>query len=533
MLNNLNIGKRLLLGFAVLLLCALIAVGVGVQRLQAVAQASATLLDEPLATERMVSDWYRIIYAGIRRNLAIAKASDAGMAQFFAAEVAESTQESQALQKRIEPQMKSPRELALWQELAAVRKDYVGVRDQAIAMKKEGKADEVAQLVEQRFIPLARLYGEKIKELQNEQRETINRMAAEIQQVYRTSRLLLVVLAVLMVLFVAVCAWLLTISITRPLAQAVQVARRVAAGDLTAHIGAGSRDETGQLLDALRDMNGKLSGLVAGVRSATDQMATASQQIAAGNADLSSRTESQASALEQTASSMEELTGTVRRNASHAQQANALVVSASGVAEQGGAVVGRVVQTMDGIRDSSRKIADIICVIDGIAFQTNILALNAAVEAARAGEQGRGFAVVASEVRNLAQRSATAAREIKALIAGSVEQVELGGKLVDQAGATMQEIVRSVRGVADIMQDITQASQAQSDGIGQVNIAVTEMDGMTQQNAALVEQAAAAAASMVQQAGALAQAVSVFKLGEAEGRAPAHAAMRRRLAINS
>jgi len=309
--------------------------------------------------------------------------------------------------------------------------------------------------------------------------------------------------------------WLIR-AISVPLNEAVRVARSVAEGDLSQNIEVTSSDETGQLLAALKLMNDSLANTVGQVRVGTESMGVASREIAQGNADLSARTESQASSLEETASSMEELTSTVKQNAENARQANQLVVSASDVAVRGGEVVGQVVETMGSIKESSRKIVDIIGVIDGIAFQTNILALNAAVEAARAGEQGRGFAVVAAEVRNLAQRSAGAAKEIKQLISDSVEKVDAGSKLVDQAGQTMDEIVTSVKHVADIMNEITAASQEQSSGIEQVNQAISQMDEMTQQNAALVEQAAAAADSMQMQAAALAQAVSVFKLRLAE-----------------
>jgi methyl-accepting chemotaxis protein-1 (serine sensor receptor) len=318
-----------------------------------------------------------------------------------------------------------------------------------------------------------------------------------------------VVFGVLLAAFMAF--WLIRM-IARPLHQAVQIAKNVAGGDLTQHIDVHSTNETGQLLQALKDMNDSLSTTVRAVRRGTETITVASGEIASGNADLSSRTEAQAGSLEETASSMEELTSTVRQNADNARQANQLVVSASEVAMKGGSVVEQVVQTMSSIKDSSRKIVDIIGVIDGIAFQTNILALNAAVEAARAGEQGRGFAVVAGEVRNLAQRSAGAAKEIKGLISDSVEKVDAGGKLVDQAGATMGEIVTSVKRVADIMSEITSASQEQSSGIEQINQAVTQMDEMTQQNAALVEEAAAAAQSMQDQAVELSRAVSIFKV---------------------
>ncbi|MFZ6645132.1 methyl-accepting chemotaxis protein [Undibacterium sp. TJN25] len=511
-IKNLNIGTRLAMGFAVVLLCALVAIFIGITRLNAVAAETQDLLDDPLTTERLISDWYRIVFTGIRRTMAIVKNSDSTLATFFADEVANSTKLSGELQKKIEPHISTDKEKQLWAELAELRKGYLSARDTAIALKKDGKSDEANQMVDQKFVPAAKAYGERIQDLLNNQRGAIDDKAAEIQSIYKTSRNLMVALAALMTLFVLVCAWILTKSITQPLARAVQVAKQVAAGDLTAEISNETKDETGQLLNALQDMNSNLSHLVSNVRSSTETITVASQEIAAGNADLSSRTESQASSLEETASSMEELTSTVRQNADNARQANQLVVSASEVAIKGGKVVGQVVNTMSTIKDSSRKIVDIIGVIDGIAFQTNILALNAAVEAARAGEQGRGFAVVASEVRNLAQRSASAAKEIKTLIGESVDQVDQGSKLVDEAGKTMEEIMNSVQHVADIMSEISAASQEQSAGIEQVNLAVTQMDQMTQQNAALVEQAAAAAESMEEQAGMLSQTVSVFKL---------------------
>jgi methyl-accepting chemotaxis protein len=306
-------------------------------------------------------------------------------------------------------------------------------------------------------------------------------------------------------------------SICAPVEQATLLARRIADGDLSHDdLRAEGRDETARLLQSLLDMQASLAHIVSQVKASTDSISTASTEIAHGNADLSARTEQTASSLQQTASSMMQLTGTVKQSAEAAGQANQLASSASAVASRGGDVVSQVVSTMDEISASSKKIADIIGVIDGIAFQTNILALNAAVEAARAGEQGRGFAVVASEVRSLAQRSAEAAKEIKALIGTSVDKVETGSKLVQDAGTTMNEIVASVQRVSDIIGEITAAASEQSDGIGQVNGAVTQLDQMTQQNAALVEQSAAAAQSLKEQAHKLAGVVGTFRLHEAQ-----------------
>jgi methyl-accepting chemotaxis protein len=313
-----------------------------------------------------------------------------------------------------------------------------------------------------------------------------------------------------------VVAWIVVNGITRPLNKAIGIARRVADGDLRTQVEVSSRDETGQLMQALKDMNESLVTIVSEVRQGTDSITTASHSIAIGNHELSNRTEQEAASLQETSSSMEELTSTVKNNADNARRANQLALSASDIAVEGGAVVSRVVETMGAINQSAKRIVDIIAVIDGIAFQTNILALNAAVEAARAGEQGRGFAVVAAEVRNLAQRSAAAAKEIKTLIDDSVEKVGVGTSLVDQAGKTMQEVVVSVKRVTGIIGEIALASQEQTEGIEQINQAVIRMDGTTQQNAALVEEAASAAESLQQQADKLLQSVGIFKLADSQ-----------------
>ncbi|PJM70298.1 methyl-accepting chemotaxis protein [Achromobacter ruhlandii] len=351
-----------------------------------------------------------------------------------------------------------------------------------------------------------------MSELAQVKEQAADEAVREVTELYRSTRLLVILLSVAGVAIGLLLGWWVTRGIVRPLGQAVEAARRVANGDLSGNIQVTSRDETGDLMAALKAMNENLSRIVRDVRDGCESIASASSQIAQGNADLSQRTEEQAASLEQTAASMEQLTSTVQQNASNAGEAEKLVTQASAVAARGGEVVNVVVQTMSAISESSRRIADITSVIDGIAFQTNILALNAAVEAARAGEQGRGFAVVAGEVRTLAQRSAVAAKEIKALIDESVHRVEGGTRQADEAGSTMREVVDSVRQAAVLVHEIASASAEQSTGIGQVNQAVAQMDTVTQQNAALVEQAAAAAGSMQDQASRLSQQVRRFKL---------------------
>jgi methyl-accepting chemotaxis protein len=384
--------------------------------------------------------------------------------------------------------------------------------DKVIALARANQSAEATELLMTQAAPATQQWLDALREDIVLLKNSGEKDAQAAHDAYLSARTLMFGLTAAAMLIGAALAWLVTRSITGPLTAAIQVAETVASGDLSSQIEVRGRDETGQLLLALKNMNASLQQIVGQVHGSTDTIATASRQIAAGNLDLSSRTEQQASALEETASSMEELTSTVRQNADNARQANTLAESASEVAVKGGQVVAQVVDTMGAINTSSKKIVDIIGVIDGIAFQTNILALNAAVEAARAGEQGRGFAVVATEVRNLAQRSAAAAKEIKQLIDASVAQVEVGSKLVDQAGLTMGEVVASVRHVTDIMGEIAAASREQETGIGQINQAISEMDDATQQNAALVEEAAAAAQSLQEQAGNLGQVVGVFKL---------------------
>jgi methyl-accepting chemotaxis protein len=415
-------------------------------------------------------------------------------------------------------------EKATLNDLAGSFEKYISARTKWFELYGGGKAEDAAKFRAENLTPAGGATVKNLTALIEFQSKIAEVKEVAAAAAMTENRSLLVLVSGFALLAAAALAWLLARSITRPLGEALVVAKRVAAGDLTSEVIVKSTDELGMLLQALKDMNESLVKIVGEVRSGTDSIGTASKQIATGNADLSQRTEEQASSLEETASSMEELTSTVKQNAENAKQANQLAAGASDVAVKGGAVVGQVVTTMSSINESSKKIVDIISVIDGIAFQTNILALNAAVEAARAGEQGRGFAVVATEVRTLAQRSAAAAKEIKELITDSVGKVDSGTKLVDEAGKTMDEVVASVKRVTDIMGEITAASQEQSSGIEQVNMAITQMDEVTQQNAALVEEAAAAAESLQEQAQNLTQVVAVFKLNHDQLSAPVAAA---------
>lgn len=403
---------------------------------------------------------------------------------------------------------------SLLERLLVQRAKFLQQGDEFIALVDGSRHDEALVMLEAQLRPTQLAYQQVIHELLADQTQRAEKSSQQAETAANQLVWEVLVTGAIATVIAVFLALAIVRSITRPLAQAVQVANRVASGDLSASISVTSKDEMGLLLGALERMQHSLVNTVTSVRSNAQGVAAASAQIAAGNNDLSGRTEEQASALEQTAASMEQLGSTVKQNAEHATQANQMAKSASVVAIEGGKVVDQVVATMKSIDESSNKIADIISVIDSIAFQTNILALNAAVEAARAGEQGRGFAVVASEVRALAGRSAEAAKEIKTLITTSVERVEQGSLLVDKAGRTMTDVVSAIGRVTDIMGEISAASQEQSQGVAQVGEAVTQMDQTTQQNAALVEEMAAAASSLNHQARSLVEAVAVFKLSE-------------------
>ena len=414
--------------------------------------------------------------------------------------------------KLYEPLIVTNQERELYTQFLRERERYVEANKQLFEVSRRGDKEQAKQLLGAESLKLYNASSETLQKLIHYNSQVAKDETQASERVYERAVSMLIIVAAIAVLVAVIAGILLVRSIRAPLLQAVQAADRVANGDLSGAIHVERQDETGQLLNALERMQNSLVQTVRSVRQNAEGVASASSQIASGNADLSSRTEEQASALEETAASMEQLGSTVRQNADNARAANQMAVNASQVAAQGGAVVAEVVETMKGINNSSHQIADIISVIDSIAFQTNILALNAAVEAARAGEQGRGFAVVAGEVRTLAQRSAEAAKEIKGLITTSVQRVEQGTQLVDKAGTTMADIVSAIRRVTDLMAEISAASQEQSQGVAQVGEAVTQMDQTTQQNAALVEESAAAAGSLRKQAQDLVQAVAVFQL---------------------
>jgi methyl-accepting chemotaxis protein len=513
--KHLKISTRLALCFAGILALSFFATAIAQWRLQQTAEQTRQMMEQPIAKERMISDWYRYIQVGVRRTSAIAKSNDTSLVTFFADDAAVTSRKASEMQKAVQEMLSNDSEKTVFDAIASERKIYTAAKDEIVAAKEAGDTMKAEKLIDTVFLPAASRYQAKVQELLELQRTNMNHLAQNIQQHYESSRWILASLSLAALLCGALFTWLLARNLRGELggepAYAADIARRIASGDLATEVVLHDSDRD-SLLFAMKSMRDSLAEIVSQVRAGTETIATASDQIAAGNMDLSSRTEAQASALEQTAASMDELNSTVKQNADNARQANSLAGSASSVAQRGGDVVTQVVQTMHGINTSAGKITEIISVIDGIAFQTNILALNAAVEAARAGEQGRGFAVVATEVRNLAQRSAAAAKEIKALISDSVDQIHAGGKLVEEAGATMQDIVHSVQQVASIMADITHASEEQSLGIAQVNQAILQMDNTTQQNASLVEEATTASISMQDQAKALADMVAVFRL---------------------
>ena len=507
-----SLGRRLTAAFGATLCLALFGSAYGVYALGESAQRSKAIVDCEVATERLVAEWYRNVSMSVRRTTAIAVSADPSLAEFFAADVVATTKSSNELQEKIGKLLDSDEDKAVYAEIQGMRKDYIATRDAVSAAKNAGDAAGARKLLDDKYLPASVKYQDALQRLAALQAAEIDRAEVAIQADNRNARIALIVFGGASLILGGLLSLWLVRSITRPIQRAVDAADRIARLDLTDTITAHGQDETGRLLKALASMQVALRTLVTQVRTSTDSIGVASTEIADGNMDLSSRTEEAASSLQQTAASIEQMNGTVQHSAHSARTANDLAAAAADVATRGGEVVSQVVTTMEEINGSSRQIADIIGVIDGIAFQTNILALNAAVEAARAGEQGRGFAVVATEVRSLAQRSAAAAKEIKSLIGASVERVEAGTRLVADAGSTMGEVVDSARRVSAIIAEIMHSATEQSQGIGQVNTAVSQLDQVTQQNAALVEESAAAAASLRAQAQQLSETVQRFRL---------------------
>jgi methyl-accepting chemotaxis protein len=520
-LHNLKIRTLIIGGFSAILAAMLLLVAISMTQMKKTENLTHALTGQSMQRLGMLQEWQAVIEVNAARTIAAIKMADPADEKFFLDAISVTLPRSDSLHKSLMASLgNDPKAIALFKQVDEQREGFRAGRKKLVDMKAAGDVEGVRAYLNSDMLPRIQSYIDVLRANVKYQQDVVAADSLLIDEGFADGLRLQIILAVIALIVGGLFAWWVSRRITEPLGEAVQVAQTVATGDLSSRIVVKGNNETGALMGALKDMNDNLVGIVSQVRSGTVTIVEAADQISAGNLELSARTEQQAGSLEETASSMEELTSTVRQNADNARQANALAQSASQVAGRGGDTVGRVVQTMDAITDSSKKITDIIGVIDGIAFQTNILALNAAVEAARAGEQGRGFAVVASEVRNLAQRSAAAAKEIKTLIGDSSAKVEEGSRLVSDAGATMQEIVESIGRVTSIMSDIAMASQEQSAGIEQVNQAIVQMDQVTQQNAALVEEAAAASASMREQAQALSQLVSTFRFEESTSVTP-------------
>ena len=519
-LANLSIGTRLAAGFGIVAALLVVMVLVGSIMLDRMQASSNAIVDERMprieAAQAVLSDVNDIAIA--LRNVMLS--SDAADRALQVREVLDTRASLDKTLAYFDRTLDRPKGRALLAQMQQENALYIVGQDKLVKLVADGNLEGARVFVGKDLRPILGRLKSAAEELIAFQKTLTNQAAGEAANAYAQSRTLTWSLGAFALVFAAVIAWWITGSIVRPVRRALEVANTVAAGDLSSTVEVEATDETGQLLAALKAMNESLARTVGTVRAGTDTIATAASEVAAGGQDLSARTEQQASALEETASSMEEITSTVRQSAEHARQANELACNASAIARKGGAVIGQVVATMDEIRASAGKIGDITGVIDSIAFQTNILALNAAVEAARAGEQGRGFAVVATEVRSLAQRSATAAREIKELIGNSSARVADGSTLVAEAGSTMAEIVSRVEQVTGIMGEISTAAAEQTAGIEQISKAIGQMDAVTQQNAALVEQSAAASETMREQAATLAASVAVFRLA-AQPRHPA------------
>ena len=527
-LAKMKVGTRLGLGFALVLVLLVAVTVLGIARMAQIQERLDHVINVNNVVTRLVIDMRGNVSDRITSLRILTLMTDASDMEPEMARIKTQTATYQETQKKLEEKFaveSTSEEKALLASIKEYEAAAMPAIAKASALWMANDAEGATRVMIKEIRPVQKKWMEALEQLATLEDKLNEQMQSDARKAFDSARLFMIILGVLAVAMGVAAALVITRGLLKQLGgepdYTASIAGSIANGDLSIGIHTQPSD-TSSLLAEMKEMRNSLVGIVGQVRVGTETIGTASREIADGNIDLSSRTEMQASALEKTASAMEELTSTVKQNADNAREANKLAATASDVALKGGSVVSQVVDTMSSINESAKKIVDIIGVIDGIAFQTNILALNAAVEAARAGEQGRGFAVVASEVRNLAQRSAGAAKEIKILIDDSAEKTERGTRLVGQAGVTMGEVVDSVRRVTDIMSEIASASQEQSAGIEQVNLSIIEMDGMTQQNAALVEQAAAAAQSLQDQAAELAHVVSIFKLVEGEEKPAAY-----------
>jgi methyl-accepting chemotaxis protein len=525
--TNLKIGTRLGVSFGFLLLLMTLLAAVGAWLLREFQSGTDQILNDAVMKERLVTEWHASTELNGMRTAVLVGSVEAGEVRELETQIQATSKRISELQKQLEVLVTSSSGKEMYATAQARRAVYSKAREAVFGLKEKGDAEGARKLAAETMRPALVDYLAGLDQLADHQKKKARHLAQEIGDQGKLGQKVFGAIWLLAMAAGLACTVVVTRSITRPLARAIAVARDVAQGRLHRRDEPCARDETGQLLQALNQMNRDLYRIVAAVREGSDAIASASGEIAQGNEELSARTEQQAGSLEETASSMEEMTSTVKQNADNAREADRLAAAASQVAFKGGQVVTDVVRTMTSIDASAGKITEIIGVIDGIAFQTNLLALNAAVEAARAGEQGRGFAVVAGEVRNLAHRSASAAREIKALIGQAVRDTAAGTALVAEAGATMDEIVASVERVTGIVRGIALASGEQQAGIEQINEAVSQMDTVTQRNAALVEEAAAASEALRKQARQLEETVGVFQLEDDAGARSAAAVARR------
>ncbi|MGB6242119.1 MAG: methyl-accepting chemotaxis protein [Castellaniella sp.] len=511
-MRTLTIATRLTLGFSLIILLLLVTASISIWRMQGSSVLTTDITDSLLKSERLIAEWEKNTAMNALRTTTVAKTDNTELSDQIKKDMTATSARISELQKQVDASIQDPEARKLFDVVQQKRSEYTGARAAAIKSQESGNLAAAKQFYDRDMAGYLSAYVGSVGDLLTYQKDLIDRNTQDLHDNNRTGMLLVALATSLALLLGLLFAWQVTRSITRPLRATVALARSVADRDLSQQILPQGKDEITALEQALEQMSQGLKHTVSELRHGATSIATAAAQITSGNLDLASRTEEQASSLTETAATMEQITATVRQNADNTQQANHLAASATQTANNGGALVAELVNTMGAIHTQSQQVADIIGVIDSIAFQTNILALNAAVEAARAGEQGRGFAVVAAEVRALAQRSASAAREIKALIDASVAAITIGNQQAHNAGASMQDIISAIVRVTDIMNEISAANREQTSGIEEINSAITQMDDVTRQNASLVEESAAAATSLRDQADTLARQVSTFKL---------------------